>query len=669
MGNRGCRRPCAIRSPKALVQLAVCILLAFHLSTVDSASQGAVLVQAHQSGPPSAQSWSVTSIPVTGGSKIVDVMVEADPVYGGYYVAGTFKGAIQLGSVTLAAPVRSADVSTDYSGALFVAHLDTNNKVIWAVGGGLGDMKLGEGTGKTGVTHKTHLHGLAVSPVTGGLALVGSYSYDNVQFGSFELAQGDVGRGGYSGEWAGTSMNGNIFVVQLDASDGTVVWAKGFGGDEFDEAHSVSFHASGDMFVSGQIQGSCLFDQLSTNTTILSGSSASEPVYAEALFLLKLSSAGAVLSLTHWDTTSSQTIYHTHVAVDSQTGSVLVASEMAADAGWLIADGSKIGGSTDSIIMQKTDLNCSLTGTATVVLVSGTDAKAGSIWPTGLAAMNGSIYMTANYIGHVGSSASANLAQAVSAAGAGAAALVARLDGNLATIWMDTLTSANSDVSLDTLSVSYPSGQLYIAGSFPGSITIGDKYTLAWSGPDVGQTHGYVAEISLATGDVTWGDSYGGVPQGVSVVSQLYSKFKSIHIPWTVAPRLQLVGTFNAYGQFGGVSLQGTGGSDGFLATVKIWAQAKQGMARWLLAVILSTSISFALTVTCLCAVLFCFKRRRAKEKAANASLPMSSKADVMISEDEESNGRHYFMRPNPIFEDRTLRLPHARSSADGSHD
>jgi outer membrane protein OmpA-like peptidoglycan-associated protein len=91
----------------------------------------------------------------------------------------------------------------------------------------------------------------------------------------------------------------DVFVSKLD-STGAFVWAKGFGGTSSDIGQSVAIDTSGNVYISGEFQGTADFDP-GTGTSNLTSSGSKD------VFVSKLTSAGEAISMTTTTTTTTTT--------------------------------------------------------------------------------------------------------------------------------------------------------------------------------------------------------------------------------------------------------------------------------------------------------------------------------------------------------------------------
>ncbi|WP_165822216.1 SBBP repeat-containing protein [Hymenobacter edaphi] len=205
---------------------------------------------------------------------------------GNLYAVGNFSGTVSFGTTTL--------VSTGEAD-LFVGKLDASGQWLWAVQGG------GEGYESSSAV---------ALDAAGNVYVSGSFGSLSADFGSFSLTNNDNTRGSYatddvfvgklnaSGQWQWVSKGGgpdsdysnhvavdaagrvyvcgsgnsspltfgsttlpnstssyNAYVARLDGSTGAWQWAGQVGGAGRDEATSMAFDATGNLYLTGSFSG------------------------------------------------------------------------------------------------------------------------------------------------------------------------------------------------------------------------------------------------------------------------------------------------------------------------------------------------------------------------------------------------------------------------------
>ncbi len=193
----------------------------------------------------------VWAVQTTGAANQVDSAVAVAPDgSGGAYIAGSYMGSMTVGSTALSAVGQTE---------AFAAHLNSSGSVTWAK----------STTGSAGSV--AGMGGLAVDP-SGRVVMAGFFS-GSVNFnpgGSTVLA----GAGSY-----------DVATWVLN-SDGSLAWARGFGGSNYDQAEAVGVDSSGDVYVTGAFSGTVNFNPSGTAVNLTAGG-----IYD--VFVLKLTPAGA----------------------------------------------------------------------------------------------------------------------------------------------------------------------------------------------------------------------------------------------------------------------------------------------------------------------------------------------------------------------------------------
>ena len=171
---------------------------------------------------------------------------------GNNYLSGWFSSTnLAFGATTLT----NASTTND----CFVAKLDKNGNVLWA--------KRAGGTNDDIATR-------IAADTNGNCCVVGYFSSPTIAFGSFTLTN------------VATDGSSDMFVTKYDTS-GNVLWARSAGGPGFDIANAVAVDGSGNVYITGQFDGTN-FNLSGTTLTNLGPSGTSD------MFLAKYNSAGAL---------------------------------------------------------------------------------------------------------------------------------------------------------------------------------------------------------------------------------------------------------------------------------------------------------------------------------------------------------------------------------------
>lgn len=171
---------------------------------------------------------------------------------GNVYVTGRFEGTAEFAPGSGASSLVSAG-----NADVFVAKYDANGNVLWvrALGGGGFDAGLGIAVDGSGNVYTT---------------------------GTFrDTADFDPGAGVTPLTSAGGS---DVFVLKLSAA-GALIWARGFGGAEFDMGSDVAVDAAGNVHTAGTFRDTADFDPNAGVTPLVSAGSADA-------FVSKLNSSG-----------------------------------------------------------------------------------------------------------------------------------------------------------------------------------------------------------------------------------------------------------------------------------------------------------------------------------------------------------------------------------------
>ena len=145
---------------------------------------------------------------------------------------------------------------------IFILKLDPNGNFVWAKSIGGTDYEESNGIGTDAA----------------GNVYISGYFYNAVDF--------NPGPGVYTMVQAGEIGNGDGFVVKLSTA-GEFVWAKRYGGVDFDLALDMQVQNNGDLYISGNFRGTADFNPDANATFLLT-----TPQYTDSGFLLHLNSDG-----------------------------------------------------------------------------------------------------------------------------------------------------------------------------------------------------------------------------------------------------------------------------------------------------------------------------------------------------------------------------------------
>ncbi len=193
--------------------------------------------------------WAVQTTGAT--SKVDSANAIAPDGSGGAYIAGSMMGSMTAGSTVLTA-VGSFEA--------YAAHVTSAGQFAWA------KSTTGSANSVAGID------GLAVG-TTGRLVMSGYYS-GTVNFNP-------------SGSTTLTGAGSYDVAVWVLNSDGTLAWAEGFGGSNYDQSDAVAVDPSGNIYVTGAFSGTVNFNPSGTALNLTAGTGGYSP------FVLKLSSTGA----------------------------------------------------------------------------------------------------------------------------------------------------------------------------------------------------------------------------------------------------------------------------------------------------------------------------------------------------------------------------------------
>jgi Domain of unknown function (DUF4347)/Bacterial Ig-like domain/Beta-propeller repeat len=149
---------------------------------------------------------------------------------GNVYTTGSFNGSVTFGSTTLTS-------TNDESYDIFVTKFNSDGNVAWAKDFG----------------GSSYSYGTSIATDSSGNVYTTGFFDSSATFGSTTLT---------------SNGNEDIFVTKLN-SDGSVAWAKNFGGSNYDDGYSIATDSSGNVYTTGFFQDSVTFG----STTLTSNDS------------------------------------------------------------------------------------------------------------------------------------------------------------------------------------------------------------------------------------------------------------------------------------------------------------------------------------------------------------------------------------------------------------
>jgi hypothetical protein len=314
----------------------------------------------------------------------------------------------------------------------------------------------------------------------------------------------------------------DIVLVKVDA-EGNTVWSKRFGGTSSDSLHAMAVDASGNLYMAGQFSGSITFG----TTTTLTSSGSSDG------FIVKLDSTGTPLWSRKMGGSAADIAYS--VAVRS-TGEIAVAGSFNSGATFGSITLSSAGSSdafatvldSSGVFLWAKRFGGTTADNARAAAFDG----AGNLWVSG---------------SFTGSSATGFGSPNLASAGAEDAFVVrlALADGTL--IEANRYGGTGSDTAISL--AADPFGTMMLAGSFQNSVTFGST-TLTSSG----LSDSYVAKLRAGSG-VVWALRGGGANDDRSQALSVNSSGEIFH-----------AGVFDTSAAFGTHAITGGGLWDFFIA-------------------------------------------------------------------------------------------------------
>ncbi|MCB9317449.1 MAG: SBBP repeat-containing protein, partial [Lewinellaceae bacterium] len=385
---------------------------------------------------------------------------------GNIYVTGLFNGTISFGSQTLTA-----------SGVedVFIVKYDPSGDILWAASGGgpASDIGFGIATDASGNVYVTggftgsatfgsqtvNASGggtdvfIAKYDATGNVLWVVSGGGFDTDFGS-DIAADASGNVYVTGEFQGTAGFGSqtltsagdvdAFVVKYDAS-GNVLWARSGGAGNFDTGNGIAADAAGNVYVTGAFRNNADF-----------GSQTVSSVGDSDVFVAKYDASGNVL----WARSGGAGNFDTGngIAADA-AGNVYVTGYFRGNAGFDSQTVSSVGNS--DVFVAKYDASGNVLW---VVGLGGTNADAGNGITTDAA---GNAYVIGDFRGTAGFGS-----QTLTSSG-NVDVFIAKFDASGNVLWANSGGGPNQDNGQSIVAVA--TGTVCGAGSFEGTATFGSQ--------------------------------------------------------------------------------------------------------------------------------------------------------------------------------------------------
>ncbi|TAN58007.1 MAG: DUF4347 domain-containing protein [Rhodospirillales bacterium] len=405
----------------------------------------------------------------SGAAEAKRTVTDAD---GNIYVVGSFSGTIDFDPGAGVTALTSNEGKSD----IFVLKLDSTGALVWAKA--------------MGGTSNDFGNGIAVDEA-GNVYVTGYFSGT----GDF-----DPGAGTTTLTSAGVS---DVFALKLNSS-GALVWAKAMGGTAADQGKDIAVDGSGNVYITGNFDGTADFDP-GTGTSTLTSAGISD------IFVLKLNASGALVWAKAMGSTSSDDA--NAIAVEG-SGNVYTIGVFSGtvdfDPGTGTTALTSMGGASD-IFIQKLD------STGTLVwakAMGGTNSDTG----TGIALDgSGNVYTTGSFYGTVDFDPGTGTTALTSMGGPDI--FVQKLDSTGALIWAKAMggnvIDNGYDIAVDG------SGNVYTTGSFYGTVDF-DPGTGTTALTSAGNTDIFVQKLD-STGSLVWAKAMGGtgndVGSGIAVTN------------------------------------------------------------------------------------------------------------------------------------------------------
>ena len=373
---------------------------------------------------------------------------------GNTYVTGKFNGTASFGSTSL--------TSTGVFGDVFVTKLDTSGTVRWSKNFGGVNLDVGQG----------------ISVDASGNVYVTGYFQDNRPLGS-STANPNVLFGSTMLQNQGIS---DIFALKLSGTDGSVSWAKSFGGSGIDIGYGISADADGNSYITGTF----------ASPSVTFGSTTLTNKGLNDIFAVKLDTIGNVAWAKNFGGSSNDSAFG--ISVD-RNGGVYLTGDFQQTVNFGTATLTSNGGS--DVFALKLNSNDGNTIWAKSFGGAGFDGGQGIATDS-----NGNAYLTGFFANSNVAFGNINLtSQSIDV-------LAVKLNSNDGSVaWAKNFGGTDADAGY-AISVD-GSENVYLTGAFNSTKATFGNTTLTKSG-DPTFTDGFSVKLNSIDGSTAWARSFGG---------------------------------------------------------------------------------------------------------------------------------------------------------------